>query len=290
MKVFLSWSGTRSLYIAETLKVWLEEVLQATEPWISKDIDKGKRWSAEIAKSLKESKIGIICLTEDNLKSEWINFEAGAISNTEGAYVCTFLYGLSATEVKPPLSEFQATKFEKDDVLKLLMTINGIIGEVSGKSISETNLCSVFEKNWSYLVEGLSKTPPLTAPKNLKRTSEDILEEVLQNTRSILNWQDMFRERRIEKSHPRELISPKTYELIKVLALDYISSHQISSPELISRMADVIRFVKYKLKFQGEEVSSDILEAILVQMLKQARTEKTGITFPATIEDVIRDR
>ena len=55
MKVFISWSGDRSKYIAETLQEWLRRVLQATEPWISTQIDKGLVWDVHIHRFLIHS-------------------------------------------------------------------------------------------------------------------------------------------------------------------------------------------------------------------------------------------
>lgn len=43
MKIFLSWSGEKSKNIAESLKDWLEQVIQTSEPWISTSIEKGKK-------------------------------------------------------------------------------------------------------------------------------------------------------------------------------------------------------------------------------------------------------
>jgi hypothetical protein len=80
MLVFISWSGLRSKHVAEALEDWLAQVIQAVEPWISQDIDKGSRWGAEIADRLERSKVGIICLTKNNLNSKWIHYEAGALS------------------------------------------------------------------------------------------------------------------------------------------------------------------------------------------------------------------
>ena len=47
MKVFLCWSGTRSKGIANALHEWLPRVIQALDPWISVDIDKGARWGVK---------------------------------------------------------------------------------------------------------------------------------------------------------------------------------------------------------------------------------------------------
>ena len=44
MKVFISWSGTRSKALANALHKWLPMVLQYVEPWVSdSDIDAGER-------------------------------------------------------------------------------------------------------------------------------------------------------------------------------------------------------------------------------------------------------
>ena len=92
MKVFISWSGKRSQALANMLRDWLPNVIQAIKPWMSDvDIDKGSRWSKDIALQLEESKVGIICLTPENLEAPWILFEAGALSKSlEKTYVCPF--------------------------------------------------------------------------------------------------------------------------------------------------------------------------------------------------------
>ena len=50
MKVFLSWSGELSHKVALAFREWLPNVIQSIEPYVSsEDIDKGARWSAEMA-------------------------------------------------------------------------------------------------------------------------------------------------------------------------------------------------------------------------------------------------
>ena len=81
MKVFISWSGDQSKKIAQLFRDWLPTVIQAIEPFVSsEDIEKGARWNTDIAQELKESSFGLICVTKDNLNSQWLNFEAGALS------------------------------------------------------------------------------------------------------------------------------------------------------------------------------------------------------------------
>lgn len=51
MKVFISWSGNKSHKVAMIFREWLPSVIQSLEPYVSsEDIDKGARWSSDIAK------------------------------------------------------------------------------------------------------------------------------------------------------------------------------------------------------------------------------------------------
>jgi hypothetical protein len=70
MKVFLSWSGSRSKEVANLLSEWLCCVIQAARPWIStRDLDRGSLWFGEINDQLKDTSVGIICLTQENKAS-----------------------------------------------------------------------------------------------------------------------------------------------------------------------------------------------------------------------------
>lgn len=192
MKVFISWSGHKSKETAEALSTWIRQVIQAAETWISLDIEKGARWNDKINKELEQSKVGIICLNKENLSSEWILFEAGALSKTQDAHVCTFLLDISPSEVKPPLGQFQHTTFSKEDIMKLTHTINSKIILGGEKTIPEKDLDEVFEVFWPRLESKLLALANTTSPISpILRSDRDILEEILQAVRS-LNKQDDF--------------------------------------------------------------------------------------------------
>ena len=109
MSVFISWSGkdTASYWVAVLLKEFIPKVIQRTDCFISTETQAGTPWLETIFKELKSRKIGLVCVTRDNLKSPWLNFEAGAIANNVGqTRMCPVLIDLSPADVPPPLSSF----------------------------------------------------------------------------------------------------------------------------------------------------------------------------------------
>jgi len=185
MKVFISWSGELSHKIALLLKEWLQDVIQSIEPYVSyEDIDKGARWFTDISINLEDSDFGIICLTPENLNAPWILFEAGALSKSiDRSSVCPFLIGFSPTDVVGPLAQFQACTPKKDDMLKLLLTINHELGE---RALKEPKLLKAFERCWPEFEDALKKArTTITIPEKIPRPTDEMLGEVLQLCRSI---------------------------------------------------------------------------------------------------------
>lgn len=157
MKVFISWSGERSHALAEAFSNWLPSVIQPVVPWISSEMQKGSRWSAELEAGLAESQVGLICLTRNNLDSPWLLFEAGAISKAvEKAYVCPYLLDIEPEELPSPLRQFQATKAEKRETRRLVHSINRALGE---QALSERTIDTTFDQMWPVLEESINGIP-----------------------------------------------------------------------------------------------------------------------------------
>src|SRR4029078_7974867 len=110
MKIFISWSGERSQDLAEALREWLPMVLHYVAPWLShSDIAAGERWADKVAKELEASKLGIICVTRENVGSPWILFEAGALTKfVQEARVIPLLLDIEFKDITGPLAQFQA--------------------------------------------------------------------------------------------------------------------------------------------------------------------------------------
>ncbi len=187
MKIFIAWSGEQSKTVALALRWWLTKMLQTVNPWLSEiDIDKGKRWSAAISNALEETDFGIVCLTQENLDSNWIHFESGALAKSvEDAYVGTYLYGVRKSDVKKPLGEFQHTVAEKDDTKRLIQTINNAVREKNGNALDDEELSETFEILWPHLEQKLSEVPKSTMEPTPKTSDTEILEEVLDTVRDL---------------------------------------------------------------------------------------------------------
>lgn len=179
-KVFISWSGDTSKKIAEALRRWIPGVLQIVEPYFTpNDIEKGARWSADIADQLQSSKVGIFCLTRENLNSKWILFEAGAISkNLSNSFVCPILFDIEPSDLEGPLNQFQVSKFNREDMFKLVKTINNACG-VDG--LEGPVLEDVFDKWWEYLEKDIRNVLSSVSNNNIQelRSDRKLLEEVL---------------------------------------------------------------------------------------------------------------
>lgn len=219
MKVFLSWSGTRSHKVALVFRDWLPSVIQEIVPYVSsEDIDKGARWSTDIAKELSDSTFGILCVTRENINAPWLTFEAGALSKTvDKSFVSPFLFDIKRSEVDGPILQFQSTVFEKEDLKKLVTTLNKACDK---DGLSAERLGKAFEVWYPTLETELNK---------LKETEPEAHET--------------------EGGH--ELRSPKAQEILEeILELSRINQKLIRNPDgsLGSNLEEIVNMVRILLE------------------------------------------
>lgn len=185
MRVFISWSGDRSGRVAQFLKEWISCVLQNAKPWVSsKDIDRGSLWFSEISQQLGETSVGIICLTQENKERPWILFEAGALAKgLQSSRVCTLLIDLEPSDIRDPLAQFNHTAPTKESMYALIRTINTALGD---KGLDIPVLEKVFETYYPQFESELKVIlDSTTKAKSTPRKSDDVLEEILENTRAL---------------------------------------------------------------------------------------------------------
>ena len=183
MKIFISWSGKRSKCVAKALRDWLPMVLQYVEPWMSEaDIDAGARGLNELAKELADSRFGIICLTPENLDSNWIHFEAGAISKAlETSKVSPVLFDLDVSDVSAPLGQFQAKKLDRSGLWDIICSIQ----KESEASIPEDRAGRLLDRLWPDFEKCLIEMPEDVPVAKKTRTESDILEDLVSNIRAM---------------------------------------------------------------------------------------------------------
>ncbi|MCG9900873.1 MAG: hypothetical protein MH132_12785 [Hydrotalea sp.] len=140
--IFLSWSGKLSNAIAYAFHQYLPIILQNSSSFFSPEsIEKDADWFNKIKAELINVKTGIIFLTKENIKSEWIILEAGGILS-KGS-ICVLLCDLDISDLKDNNSFFQylnVTKLnDKLDLLKLFLTLKKVISpDVSDDVVNAT--------------------------------------------------------------------------------------------------------------------------------------------------------
>jgi hypothetical protein len=166
------------------LRDWLPLGIPDVEPYVSsEDIEKGKRWPDELGQNLEMVNVGIVCLTAQNKSAPWILFEAGALSKSlDQSRVIPLLLGLETSAVEWPLAQFQMTRVVKQDIARMLRTINA----ASDRPRELSPLHTVFDRFWpdleSGITDALNKYTSNGDPTPT-RSDREVLNEVLELVR-----------------------------------------------------------------------------------------------------------
>lgn len=226
MKIFLSWSSRPSHEVAVAMRDWLPVVLPYVEPWVSSlDINKGARWSDEIAVQLEASDYGIICIVPGNVNEPWLNFEAGAISKTfDKAKVAPILVGVGRNEVaNGPLAQFQNTVFEIDDVRQLVRSINSAHSD----PLNTGQVVKAFQHCW----------------RSLEETINAIDLRLLQNATKS---EDESAQAEVDIPPESEELSEQEESILQLLAR--LDGHELFAEEIAGELDENLTRAKYFIK------------------------------------------
>jgi TIR domain len=207
VRIFISWSGPLSHKVALALRDWLPLVIQSLEPYVSsEDIEKGTRWSVEMAQEVETSRYGIICVTRENVRRPWINFEAGALSRSIektavrpfSTAVSPFLFDLQSAELEGPLTQFQYVKNEREEISKLVSSINS---KLEPAPLAVDKVERAFRKWWPELenalatiaVEGVANKIPDAGKKTEKEILTDLLDLVRAQQRLMVSKDEIVK-------------------------------------------------------------------------------------------------
>ena len=183
MKVFISWSGEQSQALAQGLHDWIPLVLHNVEPWLSQaDIEAGDRWSEAVAKELADSNFGIICVTNENVASPWVLFEAGALAKSmQGSKVIPLLLDLDIRDITGPLAQFQAKKVDKTGISEVINSIN----QTANQTVPEARVKQLFDALWPEFEKKVTAIPKQPSAAKHTRPQHEILEELVSSVRSL---------------------------------------------------------------------------------------------------------
>lgn len=178
MQVFISWSGERSRRVAEFLAAWIKVVVQASNPWVSTELDRGSNWTGEISSALSSTNVGVLCVTAANKTAPWLLFEAGALAKgLTKSRVIPLLIDLEPTDLGMPLSQFNATSCTREGITQLVHTVNRATSDPLPQDIVETSIAAHwarFEQAVSSILNSTESPEPV-----VPRSDGDKLDELL---------------------------------------------------------------------------------------------------------------
>lgn len=247
MKVFLSWSGTKSKELAEKLRDWLPDVVQSVEPFVStRDISIGDRPLSVLASELESTSFGIVCLTQQNKLTPWITFEAGALSKIiDNSRVIPLLIDLRVSDLTGPLSQFQAVDAGDED--QMFMLIKAIAASSPPPLITMDRLKRTFHAFWPTVLDKVNELRQERDEgiKKDNRSEQDILEELLVLARR--------NDQQIARISNREVLSEN-------IAQQGSSLRNLASSDPASRMRKIVMILReeeniyYEYRVNGDEL------------------------------------
>jgi hypothetical protein len=193
VKVFISWSGSKSRALAVALSEWLPGVINSVEPFASsRDIHAGTRWQLELAEQLESTNFGIVCVTQENQRAPWLNFEAGALAKAVNtSRVVPLALDLKPSDLELPLGQFQAQAATEPGVTEVLKAMNA----ASDAPLSEALLERAVKKWWPDLKAELDRIEREAVPsppvQTQERSERELLEETLDTVRSLARTQSL---------------------------------------------------------------------------------------------------
>lgn len=231
MKVFVSWSGELSKQIAQTLKTWLPRLIQSLDVFYSPDdIEKGDNWDSKISQELSDCNYGIVCLTSENKSAPWIHFEAGALARALDARVSTLMIDINPSDIKGPLSRYQATRLEKDDFSQLIESINKALDIPLDHDIIDPLLDALWP-TISTEFEKAKSSYAISVPNTVKKEPSNApLEEILQ----------LLRKQHALLSSPQELLPAEYFEYLQKNVLSDTRRNESIVPELLRYIENII--------------------------------------------------
>ncbi|MBD5468165.1 MAG: toll/interleukin-1 receptor domain-containing protein [Lachnospiraceae bacterium] len=257
MKIFVSWSGDLSRKVAEVLKKWIPCLLQSVEVFFSpEDIEKGDNWDRTISTQLSECKYGIICLTSENTSAPWINFEAGAIAKTLDSRVVALMIDIKPSDIRGPISRYQATKLEKDDFYQLILSINKTLEAPLDDKILE----NAFKAMWPALETDVNQITSQFATSNNKQKKSAVSEPV--ENAPIEEVLQLLRKQNSILSSPGNLLPVEYMEQIQNRMLERRREMDVEDDMIGEEVLNYLRMIVSRVRRFSGPAAREIFELL----------------------------
>lgn len=184
-KVFISWSGALSKEVATVMRDLLPHIFDGVDPFMSEeDIGAGERGLAKISDELADTSFGIVVVTQANQQTQWLNFEAGALSKNvhNNARVAPLLVDFPMkSDATGPLAQFQANLLNRDGVERILIAIAQVVGQPALNTVRDR-----FDLYWrDEYEERFARAKEHSAAVPQHRPEREILDELLTIVRRL---------------------------------------------------------------------------------------------------------
>lgn len=183
MKVFVSWSGGQAQRVAEVWCNLLTDMFDTVQPFMSEqNIGAGERGLFKIAAELEGTSFGIIVVTPENQNSQWLNYEAGALSKgftDPTVRVAPSLVGFERkSDVTGPLGQFQANLLDAEGVERVLLEVAGAAG------VDLEPIPARFRRTWGDYEQRFAEASEKLDQHVQHRSEVELLDEILTTVRS----------------------------------------------------------------------------------------------------------
>ncbi|WP_455797063.1 hypothetical protein, partial [Clostridium butyricum] len=186
---------------------------------------------------LSQCNYGIICLTSENTTAPWINFEAGAIAKSLDSRITALMVNIKPSDIKGPLSRYQATRFEKNDFFQLISAINKALETPLEHNVLQNTFDTMWvalEQEANEVIEKYS-SKATTLDENKELSENNPLEEILQ----LLRTQNSL------LSNPDKLLPMEYIDYIQRRLNDrnreYYMENEMLFDELVHYVQNVLR-------------------------------------------------
>ncbi len=123
MKLFVAWSGVRSYRLASALVWCIRQVFPTGQvsPFFSSEIEPGTPWLPALQTALTEADGILLCVTRENLRSPWMQFELGSrVTADRSDRVFAYLLDVEPAELMDPLRGYQAVIGNQEGTLRII--------------------------------------------------------------------------------------------------------------------------------------------------------------------------